>query len=216
MIHFEHNHKAKVKGPFAKTTQNFGNIDSEMLRKLESATIIIDARDTSRRIFNKKQEFEDRKVRLRSTSFYKPAADITYEAYMTKSTTQRLYYVASIGKFQTREAAKFANPLVPPVTISDILCDGMHNGLLNEEEWNHLILNDDNFTISYCKQFKVDATAQGKPSFSLTCCTRNRETSGEDSRVYRRFDWVSDTHGTFFECKHTFFIMKDTLFLKSF
>ena len=102
MIHFEHNHKAKVKGPFAKTTQNFGNIDSEMLRKLESATIIIDARDTSRRIFNKKQEFEDRKVRLRSTSFYKPAADITYEAYMTKSTTQRLYYVVSVNSKQEK------------------------------------------------------------------------------------------------------------------
>lgn len=196
MIHFEHNHKAKVKGPFAKTTQNFGNIDTEMLRKLESAQMIVDARDTSRRKFNKKKEFEERKLRIKNTVFYNPAPDLKYEAYMTKSTTQTLLYNHTTGQFRTQEPPRFANPLIDQATISAIITDALQ-AMLEDDVWNALISNNDNFTISYCKQFKVDPTGQGKPSFSLTCSIRNRETSGEDSGVYRRFDWVSDRNGTF-------------------
>lgn len=209
MIHFEHNHKGKVKGPFAKTTQNFGNIDSEMLRKLESTHMIVDARDISRLKFHKKMVFEEKKGRLTNTVFYKPASDLKYEAYMTSSTTQRVFYHASSNTFRTLETARFANPLVHATTISAILCDGLQ-GLLSEDVWKGLKLNNDTVMMHYCKQFKVDPTSQGKPPFSLTCSIRNHETSGEDSRSYRRFDWVSDTNGTFFTFINTFYYIKNT------
>ena len=57
MIHFEHGHKKLVKDPFKRTSGRFGDIDNEILRRLETKTIIKDVRDIYRRDFQQKESF---------------------------------------------------------------------------------------------------------------------------------------------------------------
>lgn len=72
MIHFEHGHKKKVKDPFRRTSGRLGNIDNEIMRRLEIKTIITDVRDIYRRDYKRKDDMEQVKARIRNSLYYKP------------------------------------------------------------------------------------------------------------------------------------------------
>jgi len=194
MIHFEFHHKGKVKKPFASTSKQVGNIDNDIVRKLESRTLIVDARDTMRDILYRKDEMVHLQRRMLHTYSHKTDTDIVFEAYMAVTTQQRILYTAT-GEFRTRHIPLFSNPVISGTYHSSIIKDNIEM-MLSDQDFESLKCNGNHMRLSYCRSFKVDATVVGLPVFSLTCARRNRETSGNTSNLYKRFDWVLTTEGT--------------------
>ena len=84
MIHFEHGHKKKVKDPFRRTSGRLGDIDNEIMRKIEIKTIITDVRDIYRRNFHRKDIMKLEKARIHNSLFYTTEEGIINMHYIYK------------------------------------------------------------------------------------------------------------------------------------
>ena len=120
--------------------------------------------------------------------------DVVYEAYVTKSTTQRILFNAEQRTLKSKGIMYFANPLLSKAQISECLLEALPH-LVTEGVLQDLYRNNERTTLKYCKSFKVDSSKQGLPVFNLSCCIKNAETSGVNSNSYKRFDWLTLSNG---------------------